>query len=226
MPRTSTMSSTCSREPAIQSMLSAEWCTAWKRQSQGTTWNSRWIEYSARSATIRISMTWSQSGCDCTRACRPGPVEPGEDHRRGQQGEVGQELHGQVADEEMGEVGHRAPAEHALLLAEGEQPLHGHEHRREDQQGQHEPVQAQVEAAAAHFPQRNLRPAQQHRQQGQGDAGHLRRAPSAGGAPRSGSPAGRRARSSAPVPRAPSPADRGCGSRRRPAAPDTAGTGR
>src|SRR5690606_17877606 len=61
-PRVTITSTRCSLEPAIQSIVSTEWCTAWKRHSHGTRWNARWMPYWVRSATSTQPRNCSASG--------------------------------------------------------------------------------------------------------------------------------------------------------------------
>jgi hypothetical protein len=70
-----------------------------------------------------------------------------------------------VADEEVRDVGNPASPEDALVLAEREQPLHRHEHRREHEQGENEPVEAEVVAALAHFPEGRMGASEQDGQE-------------------------------------------------------------
>ena len=60
------------REPASQSISRLEWCTAWKRHSQGVLWYARCRVAWARSATNTASRNCSHTGSDWIAAFSAG----------------------------------------------------------------------------------------------------------------------------------------------------------
>ncbi len=61
----------CSRDPAIQSMRSTLWCTAWKRHSTGTSCMARCVAYSIRSAVTSTARNCTMPGSDLNQPCSP-----------------------------------------------------------------------------------------------------------------------------------------------------------
>src|SRR5579859_4386614 len=66
--RRARISRKCIRAPAIQSMLRAEWCTAWNFQSQGRRWNARWTQYCTKSVRNMMAMNCTTNGNAPTQA--------------------------------------------------------------------------------------------------------------------------------------------------------------
>ena len=62
------------RKPLIQSRCSVEWCTAWKRHRNGTSWLQRWAQYDTRSNSTTPSTSRGVEGSIDTsgRTASPG----------------------------------------------------------------------------------------------------------------------------------------------------------
>ena len=140
-PRVTATSTRCRRDPASQSMCSAEWCTAWKRHSNGTRWKARCTQYCVKSATSDQQHELHHARQRRDRALHGRDPRPVEQHHRRPQRQERRHLHEQRADEEVREVGSPARAEERLLRETREQPLERHEHRRVNDQVEQEPVE-------------------------------------------------------------------------------------
>ena len=69
--RVTSGSRTCSRDPAIQSIRSTLWCTAWNRHSAGTSCMARCVAYSMMSAVTSTARNCTTPGSDRNQDCRP-----------------------------------------------------------------------------------------------------------------------------------------------------------
>ena len=61
----------CSRDPAIQSIRSTLWCTAWNRHSAGTSCIARCVAYSIRSAVTSTTRNCTTPGNALNHSCSP-----------------------------------------------------------------------------------------------------------------------------------------------------------